>query len=51
MHDQLSITLMKLRLNLPHVDLGQRFKCSQTTITNIFMTWILYENIFLIFMS
>ncbi|XP_029348362.1 uncharacterized protein LOC103310650 [Acyrthosiphon pisum] len=53
MHDQLLITLMKLRLNLPHVDLGQRFKCSQATITNIFMTWIhiLYENIFLVFMS
>jgi len=54
MHDQLLITLMKLRLNLPHVDLGQRFKCIQiTTIANIFMTWIhiLYENIFLIFMS
>jgi len=53
MHDQLLITLMKLRLNLPHVDLGKRFKCSQATITNIFMTWIhiLYENIFLIFMS
>lgn len=48
--DQLLVTLIKLRLNLLHVDLGQRFKCSQAPITNIFMTWIpiLYENVFLI---
>jgi len=52
-HDQLLIILMKLRLNLPHVDLGQWIKCRQANITNIFMTkiHILYENISLIIMS
>lgn len=51
--DQLLITLMKLRLNSPHIDLAHRFKCSQATITNMFITWIhiLYENIFLKFMT
>lgn len=47
--DQLLLALMKLRLNLPHLDLSQRFKCSRAAITNIFITWIytIYENLFL----
>jgi len=47
--DQLLLTLMKLILNLPHLDLSQRFNCSRATITNIFITWVytLYENLFL----
>lgn len=38
--DQIVMTLMKLRLNLPHKDLGLRFNCSTSTVTNIVMTWI-----------
>lgn len=38
--DQLLMTLMKLRLNLPHEDLALRFNCSSATVTNIIMTWI-----------
>ncbi|CAH1965272.1 unnamed protein product [Acanthoscelides obtectus] len=38
--DQLLITLMKLRLNLPHEYLSIRFNCSTATVTNIIMTWI-----------
>ncbi|KAJ8975384.1 hypothetical protein NQ317_008599, partial [Molorchus minor] len=38
--DQLLMTLMKLRLNLPHEDLAIRFNCSSATVTNIVMTWI-----------
>ena len=38
--DQLLMTLMKLRGNFSHVDLGYRFGISQTTVTNIVTTWI-----------
>lgn len=38
--DQMLMTLMKLRLNLPHEDLAIRFNCSSATVTNIVMTWI-----------
>lgn len=38
--DQILMTLMKLRLNLPHKDLALRFKCSTSTVTNIVMIWI-----------
>lgn len=38
--DQLLVTLMKLRMNLPHEDLAVRFNCSAATITNIVMTWL-----------
>lgn len=46
--DQLLMTLMKLRLNLPHEDLSIRFSCSAATVTNIIMTWIyaLHEVLF-----
>ncbi len=47
--DQLLILLMKLRLDLPYFDLARRFSLSQTTIQNIFMTYIhvLHELLFL----
>lgn len=38
--DQLFLTLIKLRLNLPHEDLAIRFSCSTATITNVVMTWL-----------
>lgn len=38
--DQLLICLMKLRLNLLHADLAERFNCSISTITNIVLTWL-----------
>ena len=46
--DQLLMTLMKLRLNLPHEDLAIRFNCSSATVTNVVMTWIyaLHEVLF-----
>jgi len=39
-HDQLFLTLLKLRRNLSHTDLGDRFKISRGTVTNIFLTWL-----------
>lgn len=39
--DQLLMTLMKLRMNLRHFDLAQRFGCSISTVSNIVRTWIL----------
>lgn len=46
--DQLVLALMKLKLNVPNEDLGVRFGCSNTTVRNIFMTWIyvIYETIY-----
>ncbi|KAK5648114.1 hypothetical protein RI129_003006 [Pyrocoelia pectoralis] len=46
--DQMLMTLMKLRLNLPHEDLAMRFNCSTSTVTTIVMTWIyaLHEVLF-----
>ncbi len=38
MLDQLFLTLMKLRLNVPNHDIALRFNCSETTVTNIFQT-------------
>lgn len=46
--DQCLLTLMKLRLNLPHEDLALRFNCCRATVTNIVMTWLyaLHEVLF-----
>lgn len=46
--DQLFMTLMKLRLNMPHEDLAIRFNCSSATVSNIVVTWIhaLHEVLF-----
>ena len=38
--DQLFLTLLKLRCNFSHKDLGVRFSVSPSTITNITITWI-----------
>jgi hypothetical protein len=38
--DQLLLTLMKLRLNAPHLDPAERFYVSQATVSNIFLTYI-----------
>ena len=38
--DQLFLTLLKLRCNFSHKDLGVRFSVSLSTITNITITWI-----------
>jgi len=38
--DQLFILLMKLRRNLSFEDLGDRFKVSDTTISNVVLTWL-----------
>uniref|UniRef100_A0A8D9B0V5 THAP-type domain-containing protein n=1 Tax=Cacopsylla melanoneura TaxID=428564 RepID=A0A8D9B0V5_9HEMI len=40
LEDQLFITLMKLRLNLPHFVLADQFGCCDTTIQNIFITFL-----------
>jgi len=40
MEDQLLVTLMKLRLNVPMLDLAVRFGVSRTTVANIFTTLI-----------
>ena len=38
--DQLLVTLMKLCLNPKHIDLAQWFNTSETSVTNITLTWI-----------
>ncbi|XP_031334826.1 uncharacterized protein LOC116164746 [Photinus pyralis] len=38
--DQLLLTLMKLKLDLMQVDLAVRFGISQSTVSNIILTWI-----------
>ncbi|XP_020912997.1 uncharacterized protein LOC110250723 [Exaiptasia diaphana] len=38
--DEFLLTLMKLRLGSTNVDLAQRFGVSDTTVSNIFTTWI-----------
>ena len=38
--DQLFLTLLKLRCNFSHKDLGVRFSVSIGTITNVTITWI-----------
>lgn len=51
--DQLLMCLMKLRQNFPHVDLAERFRVSQATVTNVVITWVhvLHEILFQQFMS
>jgi hypothetical protein len=51
--DQVFLTLMKLRLNVPTLDLAARFNCSATTVSNIFITITaaLHELLFEYFMS
>lgn len=46
--DQLLLTLMKLRLNSPHLDLAQRFAISSAAVTNIVLTFVhlLYEYLY-----
>lgn len=46
--NQLFLTLIKLKLNLSHTDLGVRFAISRTTVSNIVTTWIclLHELLF-----
>lgn len=39
--NQLLMTLMKLRMDLCHFDLAERFKCSIATVSNIVRTWII----------
>ena len=38
--EQLLLTLMKLRINLPHADLAYRFDISSAQVLNIVITWI-----------
>jgi len=40
LEDQLLLTLIKLRLNTPILDLSIRFDISETTVTNIFKTML-----------
>ncbi|KAK5638749.1 hypothetical protein RI129_013044 [Pyrocoelia pectoralis] len=44
---QLILVLIKLRLNLPFIDLGNRFSCSRTTVSRIFFSIleILYDKL------
>ena len=51
--DQLLLTLMKLRLNCPHLDLAQRFDISQAAVTNIVITYVhlIYEVLYQQFME
>ena len=53
LEDQVFLTLMKLRLNTPHLDLAIRFGISTTTAANIFTTVVcaLHEILFLSCMS
>ena len=46
--DQILMTLMKLKRNYTHVDLGQRFSVSTETVKNVVLTWlcILHEILF-----
>jgi hypothetical protein len=37
--DQPLLTLMKPRLNAPHLDVTQKFSMSQATVSNIFLTY------------
>ena len=38
--DQLLLTLMRLRLDCSFIDLGHRFDISESTVDNIFHTWL-----------
>ena len=48
LEDQLLMTLMKLKLNLRDLDLGERFKTSRSTVSNVVKTFIyaLHEILF-----
>ena len=48
LEDQIFITLMKLRCNYSHTDLAIRFNVSDTTVSNVTLTWIhaLHEILF-----
>ncbi|KAG4068975.1 hypothetical protein HA402_005636, partial [Bradysia odoriphaga] len=39
--EQLLMTLMKMKMNLKHFDLAQRFGCCTSTVTNVVRTWVL----------
>lgn len=45
--EQLFMTLVRLRLGLPELDLAQRFNISQSSVSRITMTWInlIYHNL------
>ena len=45
--EQLFMTLVRLRLGLPELDLAQRFNVSQSSVSRITMTWInlMYHNL------
>src|ERR1700761_3424410 len=38
MKNQLLMTLMKLRMDLRHYDLAERFRCSEATVSNVVRT-------------
>ena len=40
LEDQLLMTLMKLKLNLRDLDLGERFKTSRSTVCNVVKTFV-----------
>ena len=41
LREQLLMTMMKLKMNLRHFDLAQRFGVSISTVSNIITTWLL----------
>nr|XP_015837361.1 PREDICTED: uncharacterized protein LOC107398283 isoform X1 [Tribolium castaneum] len=51
--DQLFLTLVKLRLNFPQLDLAQRFGVAQSTVSNIILTFVhvIYEILYKQFMT
>ena len=40
--DEYLLVLMRLRMGLTIIDLGERFGISESTVNNIFLTWINY---------
>lgn len=40
--DEYLLLLMKLRMGVSVVDLGKRFNIAESTVNNIFLTWINY---------
>ena len=40
--NQLLLTLIKLKLNLPHRDLAHRFGISVSVVSKYFITWICF---------